>query len=445
LAINYYAAASLATLLVGQDGTLNFGLIGLVVPLLILSYVAYHEAATRLDAAHQHVERIENLYHATVEMLAIAVDAKDQVTHAHVRRVQRHALTLAKAVGLTDPLDLKAIEAGALLHDIGKLAVPDHVLNKPTSLSRSEYDAMKNHVIMGTRILMAVDFPYPIVPIVRHHHEQWNGGGYPDGLARTEIPLGARILAVVDCFDALTSDRPYRPRLSDEAAADILRERKGSFYDPNVVDTFLALLPALRREDAVLDQRTEACGLVVRRIVQSTGIRRSSVEVEGSLSDQPVVTRRVRSVVEARIAQMITGDACLFALNRAGDTLQVAYATPRVREALGAVAIPVGSGVTGWVAAHRTTISTADPALDLGELAATLRLRACSSTPVFAGGALFGVLTVYDSEANRFSDAVSTAVGVLGQEIGLMIARARFDDDETTLVVARGLSSAAVS
>ncbi len=252
LGVNYYAAASLAALAVSSGSRINFGVACLAAPLLLLSYVAYREASSRVDEAHRHVEGVERLYRASVEMLAIAVDAKDQVTHGHIRRVQRHTLCVAAGLGVTDSLQLKAIEAGALLHDIGKLAVPDYVLNKPSALTSAEFETMKKHASMGARILTAVDFPYPIVPIVRHHHERWDGRGYPDGLVGAEIPLGARILAVVDCFDALTSDRPYRPRMTDEHAAEILRSRQATFYDPVVVGKFIELIPELRRGDALV-------------------------------------------------------------------------------------------------------------------------------------------------------------------------------------------------
>ena len=133
---------------------------------------------------------------------------------------------------------MRAIEAAALLHDMGKLAVPEYILNKPGPLTPAEFEKMKLHASVGADILSAIDFPYPVVPIVRHHHENWNGNGYPDGIAGTDIPIGARILSVVDCFDALTSDRPYRPRLSDREALEILAARRGTMYDPLVVDTF---------------------------------------------------------------------------------------------------------------------------------------------------------------------------------------------------------------
>ena len=126
-----------------------------------------------------------------------------------------------------------------MLHDTGKLAVPEYILNKPGRLTPAEFEKMKLHASVGADILSAIDFPYPVVPIVRHHHENWDGSGYPDGVKGTDIPIGARILSIVDCFDALTSDRPYRPRLSHSAALEILIQRRGSMYDPLIVDTFI--------------------------------------------------------------------------------------------------------------------------------------------------------------------------------------------------------------
>jgi len=440
LAINYFAAASLATLAVGNGGTLNLAVVGLAAPLLFLSHVAYREASARVDEAQRHVADVEHLYHAAVEMLAIAVDARDQVTHGHIRRVQRHTLAVAKALGVSGAVDLKAIEAGALLHDIGKLAVPDYVLNKPSSLSRAEHDTMKKHVTMGARILTAVDFPYPVVPIVRHHHEQWDGRGYPDGLVGTEIPIGARILSIVDCFDALTSDRPYRPRMSDERAIEILLSRKGIFYDPAIMEKFIELIPALRCEDAAHDG-SDVRGFVVAGLAQAASERGRESTLAAAL---PTVRPRVRELFGDRVARIADAEACLFAIDAAGDLLMVAHATSRLADSAASIRIPVGGGVSGWVAVNRSTIRNADPRLDLGEAAESLGLRVCISTPIFTRAELFGVLTVYGTRAAGFSDETIASVGMLAQEIGLAIARGDADGDETRLVVRRP-SIAAVS
>src|SRR6202035_1402661 len=121
--------------------------------------------------SQQHARDVEHLYQATVETLAIAVDAKDQVTHGHIRRVQRHTMALARDIGMHEELELRALEAAALLHDVGKLAVPDYVLNKPGALTHAEFETIKLHAAKGAEILTAVEFPYPVVPIVRSHHE----------------------------------------------------------------------------------------------------------------------------------------------------------------------------------------------------------------------------------------------------------------------------------
>jgi putative nucleotidyltransferase with HDIG domain len=418
LAVNYYAAASLATLAVGNGWQINLTVVGLIVPLLLLSYVAYHEASSRMDAAHRHVAETERLYHAATEMLAIAVDAKDQVTHGHIRRVQRHTRAVAEALGISDPAELKAIEAGALLHDIGKLGVPDYVLNKPSALTRAEYDTIKMHAPLGARILQAVDFPYPVVPIVRHHHEQWDGGGYPDGLVGAEIPIGARIIAVVDCFDALTSDRPYRSRLSTDDAVALLRSRKGTFYDPAVVDTFIEMIPVLQHSDAVQGEPSEITGGLVAGLARG-GHDRGRVDVEEVAVDRKPPSR-VRRYIDERIERLGCAEACLYVLNPAGDVLTVGHATPRLARALEHFRIAVGAGVTGWVAAHRSTIRRADAALDLGELGGRLSLARCVSSPVFVLGELRGALTVYTTDA--LPDDLVGVVASLAQEIGLLIA-----------------------
>ena len=226
LSLNYFCGASLAFLLVTRNVDVRY--IGVIVPVLLVLYFTFKISMDRVDDANKHVEQVDRLYLSTVETLAMAIDAKDQITHGHIRRVQSYAVGLARYLGAADQNLIKAVEAAALLHDTGKLAVPEYILNKPGKLTPAEFEKMKLHASIGADILSAIDFPYPVVPIVRHHHEFWNGQGYPDGIKGTDIPIGARILAVVDCFDALTSDRPYRPRLSDEEALRIVVERRGT-------------------------------------------------------------------------------------------------------------------------------------------------------------------------------------------------------------------------
>jgi putative nucleotidyltransferase with HDIG domain len=223
----------------GAAGSLTAA--AMVLPLLAVFHLTLRASFGRLDDARRHLGDIDRLYLSTVETLAMAIDAKDDVTHSHVRRVQAYATGLARALNVADEATLKAIEAAALLHDTGKLAVPEHILNKPGKLTAAEFEQMKKHVDVGADILSLVDFPYPVVPIVRCHHESWDGSGYPRGVKGADIPIGARILSVVDCFDALTSDRPYRRRMTNEEAIAILLETQRHDAIPTSFDTFIRI------------------------------------------------------------------------------------------------------------------------------------------------------------------------------------------------------------
>ena len=182
LSLNYFCGASIAVLLVGNNRTIDLRFVGVVVPVLLVLYFTFKTTTERVDDAYKHVAQINTLYLSTIETLAMAIDAKDQITHGHIRRVQSYAVGLGKRLGVVNEGLIKAIEAAALLHDTGKLAIPEYILNKPGKLSLVEFQTMKQHASIGADILSAIDFPYPVVPIVRHHHENWDGTGYPDGL-----------------------------------------------------------------------------------------------------------------------------------------------------------------------------------------------------------------------------------------------------------------------
>jgi len=236
LSLNCFAGASVALVLATQSGA---GAVGAMVPLLVVVYLAFRAAMGRVADSNAHLRELNELYLSTLETLAMAIDAKDQPTHGHIRRVQKLAVGLARKLGVTDPKEIEALRAGALLHDIGKIGVPEHILNKPGKLTPEEYDRMKLHAGIGGQLLSQIRFPYPIAPIVRHHHEHWDGSGYPDGLSGTGIPLGARIMSVVDCYDALTSDRPYRAAMPEPSALEFVGSQKGTMFDPLVVETFM--------------------------------------------------------------------------------------------------------------------------------------------------------------------------------------------------------------
>jgi putative nucleotidyltransferase with HDIG domain len=189
----------------------------------------------KLEDEKRHVEEIANLHLRTIEALALAIEAKDQTTHDHLQRVRIYAIEVAKELGMVGT-ELEALHAAALLHDIGKLAVPEHIISKPGRLTPEEFEKMKIHTVVGAEILERVRFPYPVVPIVRAHHEKWDGSGYPYGLKGAEIPIGARILSAVDYLDALASDRQYRRAMPLDEVMTRLNAESGKSFDPKVVE-----------------------------------------------------------------------------------------------------------------------------------------------------------------------------------------------------------------
>ncbi|MBY0373559.1 MAG: HD-GYP domain-containing protein, partial [Bryobacteraceae bacterium] len=231
----YFAGAAAAGLYVYASRLLSWQLAMLIIPVFYLIYRSYGLYMARIDAERKHAEEMSALHLRTIEALALAIEAKDNTTHDHLQRVQIYALEVGRELELSD-LELEALRTASLLHDIGKLAVPEHIISKPGRLTPEEFEKMKIHPVVGAEILERVAFPYPVVPIVRSHHEKWDGSGYPHGLRGEEIPIGARILAAVDCLDALASDRQYRKALPLDEAMGVVRRDAGKAFDPRVVE-----------------------------------------------------------------------------------------------------------------------------------------------------------------------------------------------------------------
>jgi hypothetical protein len=194
-------------------------------------------------------EELRDAYTGTLESLVTALDVRDQETRGHSVRVATHSLDMAKMLGIKDEDELLTVYRGALMHDVGKIGVPDAILLKPAKLTEEEWEFMRRHPALGYRILAQVPYLRPAAKIVLAHHERWDGDGYPRKLKGDDIPLGARIFAICDTYDAIISDRPYRAGQSPDAAfAEILRVA-GTQFDPKVVEAFEAAFPRWREED----------------------------------------------------------------------------------------------------------------------------------------------------------------------------------------------------
>lgn len=434
LSLNYFCGASVAVLLVGYNRTIDLRLVAGVAPLLLVLYFTFKTSMQRVEDANRHVDQLNKLYLSTIETLAMAIDAKDQVTHGHIRRVQTYAVGLASRVGVADEKLIKAIEAAALLHDMGKLAVPEYILNKPGTLTPAEFKRMKLHASVGADILSAIDFPYPVVPIVRHHHENWDGNGYPLGLKGTEIPIGARILSVVDCFDALTSDRPYRPRLSNDEAIKILLDRRGTMYDPLIVDTFVRVqeeiapnqAPAGAPRDALNEISASHTAAMVAgssrldEIAASADEMLTLYELARALAGQ-ASTSDTGDIIAKHLRRLVPCSLCVFYIyDASADELEAKHATGDAASVVKGLKIQLGQRLSGWVAANRQTILNSDPSLDLGEVARCMvpRLRSCLSTPLLSDDAFVGVLTLYSCTLDGFTEDHRRIVEVVARQIG---------------------------
>ena len=436
LSVNYFGGGSVAGLLVTYTRDIDYTTFGIIIPLLLISYLTFKTSLGRIEDANQHLTQVNRMYLSTIETLAMAIDAKDQITHGHIRRVQRLAVGLAKSLGVNDFIQIKAIEAAALLHDMGKLAIPEFILNKPGKLTTNEFEVMKQHANIGADILASIHFPYPVVPIVRHHHESWDGNGYPDKLKGVEIPLGARILSVVDCFDALTSDRPYRPALSTDDAIAVLIQRRGTMYDPLIVDRFIEVLGELTESAATSASETEAMETIATKLrVTADPVANALVEVDEGLPLKALsLLRSVKPspvgmsigdlglLVSSQLSKLTSySTLALYCVTDKQQSLECRFADGRLAILVDGSEVHLGEKLSGWVAAHRTPIWNSDATLDLpAEVARSAGVALGSSVPLIDGEMLVGTLTLYSAAGVE----IGLEQRVLIQTLAPVLARA---------------------
>jgi len=409
----------------------------LVLPLIYWVYRSYRLYLGRLEAEKErvevekrHVEQIASLNMRTIEALALAIEAKDHTTHTHLQRVRTYAVEIAKEIGLSRD-EIEALRAAALLHDIGKLAVPEHIINKPGKLTPEEFEKMKVHPIVGAEILDRVAFPYPVAPIVRAHHERWDGSGYPAGLAGDEIPIGARILAVVDCLDALASDRQYRPAIPLDRAMDTVREKAGIWFDPNIVGILDRRYQDLERIAQIPEESFVPAGFtknlrVERGLAPATGFEQGP---ENSLNETDFLTSiasarqeaqamfdlsqdlgnslslsETLSVLSMRLRRLIPYDSIAVYVNRNGWLLPELVSGENFR-VLSSLKIRVGEGLCGWVAENCKPIINGNPQVEPGFVAdpKIANLTSALVVPLQGLSGVVGVLAMYHSSLDAFT------------------------------------------
>jgi diguanylate cyclase (GGDEF)-like protein/putative nucleotidyltransferase with HDIG domain len=420
----------------------------LVLPIVYWIYRSYRNYLDRLEAEKKHSEEIADLHLRTIEALSLAIEAKDHNTHDHLKRVQIYAIQLGKDLGLS-ATELNALRAAAMLHDIGKLAVPEQILSKPGRLTTEEFEKMKIHPVVGAEILDRVQFPYPVVPIVLAHHERWDGSGYPYGVSGEAIPIGARILSVVDCFDALASERPYRRALPPDEVMKHLLSESGTTFDPRVVKV---IEKRYRELELLVGSSESATGLfeIVPQVnspgapsagfadvpnaaeVRTTSFLASIVsarqeaqllfELAQSLGNS-LSLRETLSVVAVRLKAMIPHDLIVFYVCEQGKLIP-RYLHGVDYDLFRSLEIPVGQGISGWVARHEKPIINGEPAVESKYLADPSRVSVLGSTlsiPLQGRDRVAGVLSLYLKEKQAFTKDHLRLLLAASSKLGLSV------------------------
>jgi diguanylate cyclase (GGDEF)-like protein/putative nucleotidyltransferase with HDIG domain len=418
----------------------------LFVPAIYLIYRSYRLYLGKLENEKRHVEEIANLHLRTIEALALAIEAKDQTTHDHLQRVRIYAIEVAKELGMKGA-ELEALHAAALLHDIGKLAVPEHIISKPGRLTPEEFEKMKIHTVVGAEILERVRFPYPVVPIVRAHHERWDGSGYPFGLKGAEIPIGARILSAVDYLDALASDRQYRRAMPLDKVMQRLSAESGKSFDPKVVEVLqkryrtlekLALAqsagdsnPAPPKELKITPGPAPAAGFENAAVLDSPGreatflssiaAARQEAQSLFELSQDlgaSLSLGETLSVFSVKLKPMVPYDAIAIYILR-DEVLIPEYVNGDNYRLFSSLRIPVGDGLSGWVAQNKKPIVNGNPSVEPGYLndpGKFSTLRSALAVPLEGVAGVIGVLALYRAERDAFtSDHLRILLAVSGK------------------------------
>jgi diguanylate cyclase (GGDEF)-like protein/putative nucleotidyltransferase with HDIG domain len=403
----------------------------------LLVYLLYRFNERRLEQIRdaeaerrRHVEEMAEIHMNTIESLAIAIDAKDQTTHGHVRRTQLYATQMGKLFNVSES-ELRALHAGALLHDIGKLAVPEYILNKPGKLTEAEFAKMKIHPVVGGDILKRVNFPYPVEDIVRYHHEKWDGSGYPKGLKAEGIPLVARIISVVDFYDATRCDRPYRKGMKREESLALLRSMVGSAFDPKVVDMFeqhveefdrMIDLQDIKEQVASATEDTQTAtkpdaGLApdILGVAEEGSPFRSISDAQREVFALHEIAQTIGSslnlsdtvtLVANKLRAIVPFETCVIYLvdDPSGKAI-AAHVLGEEVEVFKRRRINIGDGITGWVIANARSMCNASPELDLIGIADEIvkRYRGVLVSPLLREDGAFGAIALYSQSRTSYS------------------------------------------
>jgi len=421
----------------------------LVLPPIYLLYRSYRLYLGKLEDEKRHAERVSNLHLRTIEALALAIGAKDNTTGKHLQRVRVYAMEVGRELGLSDD-EKEALRAASVLHDIGKLAVPEQIISKPGKLTPYEFEKMKIHPVVGAEILQQVEFPYPVVPIVLAHHEKWDGSGYPYGLKGEEIPIGARILAAVDCLDALATDRQYRKALPLEAALAKVVQEAGASFDPRVVgvlerryvelekmakQTPLSVPPKLSTDIKIVRGSAPGAGFAEADTTNAPETSQdSSIAIANARREESsffelcgnlgaaLAMNDVFALLSVRLKRLVPHESMAVYILKQGALLPEWVSGDHLR-LFSTLKIPLGEGLCGWVARNREPILNGNPTVEPGFVTGPDSSAPASAlaVPVEGSTGVCAVVALYRTPQGVFSQTDLTVLETVVSRLGLTI------------------------
>jgi len=454
--LNFSGSAAAAGLIAVFYEKAGFFVFLLALPLAVVLYQLYLFYIDKYEQARAHIAQLNKLHLQTIEAMSAAIDAKDPYTHGHIRRVAAYAVSLAECAGIRDESQLMALRAGALLHDIGKIAIPEYILNKPTVLTESEYDKMRIHPVVGANMLKGIDFPYPVEPLIRSHHERWDGNGYPDGLSGENIPLGARIMSIVDCYDALTTNRPYRSPMARAQVIEFFRREAGRAYDPSLVEVFVTNLNRLEAKAVQVNvpetplwdshptkmqpsvrplERVQPVQTYDRALRADSTIQRELYSIfEFSRSHNYCLTPNdVLVFMGAKLENLLAFDAAVFYI------ADLDAGIIRARHRVGAAIVGLQDAtlrleqkLSGWVAANNQSLTNLPPFPDFLDFqSAKPDFQNSCIVPLNKNGVVYGALAIYRKERTKFQDEEFRRAEILASQTSLVLSTLKQNEDDT--------------
>ncbi|TDI44928.1 MAG: diguanylate cyclase [Acidobacteria bacterium] len=421
----------------------------LALPILVVAYYAhlfYNDKYEELSRVHKQ----------TLEAFAFCIDAMElhtdfkHHTSTHIQRTQVLTLGLARELRV-DETTYEGLRYASVLHDVGKISIPSYILHKPSRLTEREFQKMSTHAAVGAQILSSIDFPFPVVEIVRHHHENWDGTGYPDRLKGTAIPLGSRILSVADCYEALTARRVYRRSLSRDAAVAIMKREKHKF-DPVVFDLFLEVIPKLQQELKSIEVRSltepkehrdqkrapDVVGTSKAKTLSSS-ISEPQQEIftlfeifqnlGNSLSRTDTLT-----ILASKLEKIVPFTTLVIYLaEETTEELKPAHVAGEHKEAFSGLSIEMGTRLAGWVAANNRFLYNVHPGPDTMALSEEIKSLYANSllAPLVHEDRRLGTIALYVAGDERFTDDHIRLMEIVSNRASIALFNAtRFEETQ---------------